>query len=116
MTNEGTEYGVRKPGLVVIFVTVISGAGIAFVLASYLLDLSPPWVALLAGAVCSLLGFFILGESTGDAIVFSIVFLVLVFVFLTAGPEIAIIRSTIVPVMTGICVGKLTYGIWIETR
>ena len=115
MTSEGTEYGIGKPGLVVILVAVISGAGIAFVLASYLLDLSPPWVALLAGAVSGLLGFFILGESIGDAIVFSIVFLVLVFVFLAAGPEIAIVRSTIVPVATGICAGKLTYGIWSET-
>lgn len=110
------EYEVRKPSLVVVFVTIILGSGIAFVFATYMLNLSPAWIALLAGGVSSFLGFFILGESIGDAIVFSIVFSVLVFVFITAGPEIEIIRMCIVPIATGICVGKLTHGIWQEIR
>jgi hypothetical protein len=53
MTNGDIEYEVRKPGIVVVFVTSISGSGIAFVLATYMLNLSPAWVALLAGAVSS---------------------------------------------------------------
>lgn len=114
MTNEDIEYEIRKPGLVFIFVTIILGSGTAFVLATYILNLSPAWIALLVGAVCSLLGFFILGESIGDAIVFSIGFFVLVFIFITAGPEIEIIRMSIIPIATGICVGKLTHGIWKE--
>jgi drug/metabolite transporter (DMT)-like permease len=116
MTNGDMEYEVRKPGLVAVFVTIILGSGIAFVLATYMLNLSPAWIALLAGAVSSFLGFFILGESIGDAIVFSIGFSVLVFVFITAGPEIEIISISIVPIATGICVGKLTHGIWKEIR
>ena len=116
MTNGDIEYEVRKPGIFVVFVTIISGSAIAFVLATYMLNISPAWIALLAGAVSSFLGFFILGESIVDAIVFSIGFLVLVFVFITVGPEIKIIRMSIVPIATGICVGKLTHGIWKETR
>ena len=67
------------------------------------------------GAVSSFLGFFVLGESIIDAIVFSIFFFVLVFVFMASGLEIAIIRMTIIPIATGICVGKLAHGIWKET-
>jgi hypothetical protein len=64
--------------------------------------------------VCSFIGFCILGESIGDAIVFSVLFSVLVFVFITAGPNIKIVKMNIVPIATGICVGKLTHGIWKE--
>lgn len=114
MTNEDIKYEDRKPGVVVVFVTVILGSGIAFVLSTYILNLSPAWLALLVGAICSLVGFFIMGESIGDAIFFSIVLLVLVFVFITAGPELEFVRMNIVPIATGICVGKLTHGIWEE--
>jgi len=114
MTNEDIKHEDRKPGLNVIFFTVILGSGIAFVLSTYMLNLSPTWLALLVGAVFSYLGFFIFGESIGDAIVFSVLFLVLVFVFITAGPDIKIVRMNIVPIATGICVGKLTHGIWKE--
>ena len=116
MTIEDTEYEARKPGFFAIFLTIILGSGIAFVLSTFMLNLSPPWVALLTGAVFSLFGFFVLGESIGDALVFSIGFLVVVFVYITAGPEIAIVRITIVPIAVGICVGKLTHGIWKELR
>ena len=114
MINEDFKYEVRKPGLIVVFVAVILGSGIAFVLSTYFLNLSPAWLSLLVGAVCSFLGFSILGESIGDAIFFSIIFSVLVFVFITAGPEIEIVRMTIIPIATGICIGKLTHGIWKE--
>ena len=114
MTNEDIKSKVGKPGLIVVFVTVILGSGIAFFLSTYLLNLSPAWLALLVGAVCSFIGFFILGESIGDAIVFSIVFLALVFVFITAGPEIEIVRMNIISMATGICTGKLTHGVWKE--
>ena len=57
-----------------------------------------------------------MGESIVDAIVFSLGFLVLVFVFNTVGPEIKIIRMSIVPIAAGICIGKLTHGIWKEIR
>ena len=103
-------------GIGAYFIALLLGSGTSFALATYWLEFSPGWVALLAGAASSFLGFFILGESIGDAIVFSIGFLVLVFVLITVGPEIEIIRMSIVPIATGICVGKLTYGIWIETR
>ena len=114
MVNKNIKYEIRKPSLIVVFFMVILGSGIAFVLSTYLLNLSPSWLALLLGAVCSFLGFFILGESIGDAIVFSVLFLVLVFVFITAGPDIKIVRMNIVPIASGICVGKLTHGIWKE--
>ena len=114
MENGDLRYEAPRPGLIVVFVAVILGSGIALLLSTHLLGLSPAWLAFLVGAAGSILGFFVRGESIGDAIVFSIIFLVLVFVFLTAGPEIEIVRLNIVPVATGICVGKLTYGIWKE--
>ena len=116
MTNEDFKYEVRKPGLIVVLFTVILGSGIAFGLSTFLLNLSPAWLSLQVGAVCSFLGFFIFGESIGDAIVFSVLFLVLVFVFITAGPDIKIFRMNIVPIATGICIGKLTHRIWKEIR
>lgn len=114
MTSEDIKYEARKPGLIAVFIAVILGSGIAFVLSTYWLNLSPGWLSLLVGAVFSFLGFFILGESIGDAILFSIIFLVLIFVFLTAGPEIEIVRVNIIPIATGISIGKLTHGIWKE--
>ncbi|UCH49851.1 MAG: hypothetical protein JSU95_08855 [Betaproteobacteria bacterium] len=114
MTGEDAKPADRKPLLIIVFSTAILGAAIAWSLSTYLFNLSPPWVALLAGAACSLLGFFVLSESIVDAIVFSIVCFVLVFVFMTSSIEIEIVRTTIVPIATGICVGKLCYGIWKE--
>lgn len=104
----------RKPKLIIVFSTVILGSAIGWSLSTYLLNLSPSWVALLVGAVCSLLGFFVLGESIVDAIVFSIFVFALVFIFMTSGLQIEIIRMTIVPIATGICVSKLSHGIWKE--
>jgi len=114
MTNQDIKFEVKKPGLWVVLSTVFFGSVIAFVISTYMLNLSPAWLALLAGAVCSFIGFCILGESIGDAIVFSVLFSVLVFVFITAGPNIKIVKMNIVPIATGICVGKLTHGIWKE--
>lgn len=101
----------QRPGIIAYFVTLISGSGISFLLATYWLNLTAAWIALLVGAIGSVLGFF-LGENIGDAIVFSTFLCLLVIVFLNLGPEIAIIRSGIVPVAGGLCVGKLIYGIW----
>lgn len=113
MTKEDSKYRAQKTGLFVFFVAMILGSVISFVFATYMLNLSPAWIALLAGAVCSVLGFG-LGENIGDAIVFSFIFGLMVFLFLKVGPEIGIIRTGIVPIATGFCVGKLVHGIWKE--
>ncbi len=113
MAKEDSENRAQEPGLFVFFVAMIIGSVISFVLATYMLNLSPAWIALLAGAVCSVLGFF-LGENIGDAIVFSFIFGLLILFFLKVGPEIGIIRAGIVPIATGFCAGKLVYGIWKE--
>ncbi len=113
MTREDNEYRVQEPGLLVFFITIILGSGASFALATYLLKLSLAWVALLSGAVCGILGLF-LGENIGDAIIFSLILGLLVFLFIKVGPEIEIIRTVIVPIATGFCTGKLVYGIWKE--
>ena len=114
MTNDDANDEVRNPGVMVILISVLLGAAMAYALSTYWLNLSPAWLALLVGAVCSLIGFFILGESIGDAIVFSVIFSVLTLVVITAGPDTELIRMNIVPVATGICMGKLIHGIWDE--
>ncbi len=101
----------QRPGIIAYFIALLSGSGISFLLATYMLNLTATWIALLVGANCSILGFF-LGENIGDAIVFSAILCFLVILFLNLGPEIAIFRSGIVPVASGLCVGKLIYGIW----
>ena len=113
MIKEDSEYRIQEPGILVFFVTVILSSVVSFALATYLLKLSPVWVALLAGAVCGVLGLF-LGENIFDAIVFCFLMGLLVFIFIIVGPEIEIIRTAIVPMATGFCVGKLVYGIWKE--
>ena len=74
MTNEYVKPERRKPLIIVVFVTVVLGAAIAWGLSTYLLDLSPSWLAMPVGAVSSFHGFFVLGESIIDAIVFSMFF------------------------------------------
>lgn len=113
MTKEDSEYRVQEPGPLVFFITIILGSGASFALATYLLGLSPAWIALLAGSFSGALGFSS-GENIGDAIVFSFIVSVLVLLFITVGPEIGAIRAGIVPIATGLCVGKLVYGIWKE--
>jgi len=97
-------------GIVVYFFALILGSGASFALATYWLEFSPGWLALLAGAVFSIVGAF-LGENVGEAIILSFIAAILVTVFITSGPEIAILRAGIIPVATGLCVGKLVVGI-----
>jgi hypothetical protein len=89
---------------------LIFGSGASFALATYWLEVSPGWLALLVGTVFSMVGAF-LGENVGDAIVFSLIVGIIVTVFFVSGLEIAILRTGIVPVATGLCVGKLVAGI-----
>ncbi len=92
------------------FFAIILGSGVSFVLATYWLEFSPGWVALLVGAVFSILGAS-LGENVGDAIMFSLIVGLIVTVFIKFGPEIAIVRAVIFPVATGLCVGNVVVGI-----
>ncbi|MEN8174027.1 MAG: hypothetical protein ABFS03_14245, partial [Chloroflexota bacterium] len=103
----------QKPSLLVLLIAVILGSVSSITLATYLLELSPAWVALLAGAACGFLGFG-LGENIGDAIILSLIIGVLVFLFINVGPVIEIVRIVIVPIATGFCVGNVVYGIWKE--
>lgn len=92
------------------FFAIFLGSGASFVLATYWLEFSPGWIALLVGAVFSIVGAF-LGENVGDAIIFSLIVGFIVAVFIKFGPEIAIVRAGIIPVVTGLCAGKLLVGI-----
>jgi hypothetical protein len=109
MKKEIDEYRVQEPGFLIFFVAVMLASGASFALATYMLELSSAWVALLAGAAFGALGFS-LGENVGDAIIFSLIVGLLVFFFIKVGPEIEIIRAVIVLIATGFCVGKLVYG------
>ena len=104
----------RKPAISVYFMALILGSGASFALSTYWLEFSPARIALPVGAVGGLIG-SLLGENIGDAIIFSFFAGLILFFFVTFGPEIAIIRMVIVPLATGLCVGKLGYGIWKET-
>ena len=95
------------------FMALIFSSGVSFALATYWLEISPGWLALLLGAVFSIIGSS-LGENIGDAIIFSLIVAVLVTVFITAGPQITIIRAAVIPVATGLCTGKLVAGIFKE--
>ena len=94
----------------VYFFALILGSGFSFALATSWLEFSPGWLALLVGVVFSIVGAF-LGENVGEAIIFSFIVAILVTVFIASGQEIAILRAGIIPVATGLCVGKLVVGI-----
>ena len=113
MVKEDSEYRVQEPGLLVFIVAVILGSGVSCVLATYLLGLSPLWVALLVGAIFGIIGLF-LGENIGEAIISCLGFGFLVFFLLQIAPEIEIVRVSIVPIATGFCAGKIVHGIWKE--
>jgi len=113
MTKEDSEYRVQEPGLFVYFVAIILGSGASIVLATYLLGLSPLWVALLLGAILGGIGLFS-GENIVEAIILCFGFGFLVFFLLKVASEIQIIRASIVPIATGFCVGRIVAGIWRE--
>ncbi len=115
MTKEDSEYRVQEPGLFVYFVAIILGSGASIVLATYLLGLSPPWVALLLGAIFGGIGLFT-GENIVEAIILCFVFFFLVFFLLEVASGIEIIRASIVPIATGFCVGRIGAGTWRERR
>jgi len=100
-------------GVGIYFFAIILGSGASFAFATYWLEFSPGWLALLVGAVFATVGAF-LEETVGDAIMFSLIVGIIVTVFIIAGPKIAILRAGIIPVATGLCVGKLVVGIWKE--
>ena len=107
-----TESGNKKylSGIGIYLIAVVIGSGVSFALATYWLEVSSGWSALLVGAVFSLVGAF-LGESVGDAIMFSLIVGIMVTVFFILGPEIAVLRAGIIPVAAGLCIGKLVAGI-----
>lgn len=92
------------------FLALILGSGVSFTFATYWLEVSPSWLALLVGAIFSIVGAS-LGENVGDAIMFSLIVGIIVTVFYISGPEIAILRAGIIPVATGLCVGNVVVGI-----
>jgi hypothetical protein len=113
MIEEDSEFRVQEPGLSVFIVAVILGSGVSFVLATYLLGLSPLWVALPVGGIFSVFGLF-MGENIVEAVILSFVCALVVFFLLQIIPSIKIIRSAIVPIAAGFCVGKIVYGVWTE--
>ena len=92
---------------------LIFGSGASFAIATYWLEFSAGWIALLVGAIFSILGAS-LEENVGDAIMFCLIVGLIVTIFITVGPEIAIVRAAIIPVATGLCAGKLVVGIFKE--
>ncbi|MGD2272691.1 MAG: hypothetical protein PVI06_20005 [Desulfobacterales bacterium] len=97
-------------GIGAYFFALIVGSGSSFAIATYWLGFSHVWTALLVGAVFSIIG-ALLGENVGDAIMFSLVVGLIVIIFITVGPEMSILRAVIIPVATGLCAGKLVFGI-----
>ncbi len=110
MTERKTKNRKYLSGVGIYLLAVIFGSGASFALATYWLEVSPGWVALLVGTVFSIVGAF-LGENVGDAVVFSLIAGLIVTVFFVSGLEIAILRAGIIPVVTGLCVGKVVAGI-----
>ena len=110
MTERKNENRKHLSGVGIYFFALFLGSGTSFALATYWLEVSPGWLAILVAAVFSIVGAFF-GESTGDAIVFSLIAGIIVIVFFMSGLEIAVLRAGIIPVVTGLCVGKLVAGI-----
>ncbi|MEN8136639.1 MAG: hypothetical protein ABFS18_14065 [Thermodesulfobacteriota bacterium] len=108
-----SEYIVPEPGPFVYLIAVVLAAGVSCSFATYLLELSPAWLSLSAGGVCGALG-LAMGENVGEALVFSLILALLVFLFIKVGPEIEFIRIAIVPIAAGFCMGELVGGIWKE--
>ena len=110
--NEG-EAKNNPAGIRIYFFALILGSSASVAIAAYWLEVSPGWVALPLGALFSTVGAF-LGENVGDATVFSLFTGLLVTLFFVFGPEISFLRTVIIPVATGLCMGKLVAGIATE--
>jgi hypothetical protein len=99
-----------RPGAGAYVLACTLGAVTALALATWWLDSSPIWLALLLGTVSAALG-AASGENIGDALIFSLIVAVLVFAIVGLAPELGWLRSGVVPLATGLCVGKLVVGI-----
>ncbi|UCG78503.1 MAG: hypothetical protein JSV21_01315 [Nitrospirota bacterium] len=108
MSEESTNRKDAKR-MIMYAVSVILGSSLSVVLATYLLGLSPIWLSIVLGAPLAILGAS-LGEAIFDSIVLTVVISVATLIFLTAGPDIAILRKIIVPIATGLSTGKLVAG------
>lgn len=113
MTEKETDRKQYPGRIVVYFLALILGSGASFAIATYWLEVSSGWIALLVGGVFSLLGAFT-GETVVDAIMFSLIVGIMVIVFYQFGPEMEILRAGVIPVATGLCAGKLVAGILSE--
>ena len=112
--DDDKEFHHQEPPRAYFVFAFILGAATSYGLATYWFALSSPVIAIVLGSLFSLLGFE-LGENIGEAIVFTVIISLLVFVFHQVGPDIGILKSSIVPIATGFCSGKLFYGLWVET-
>ena len=89
---------------------IFLGAGSSFMLATFWLETSSLVLSLSGGAVSSMIGVS-MWENFGEAVVFSFILGILAAGIYAFGPEIAILKKGIVPVVIGFCVGKLVVGI-----
>jgi hypothetical protein len=113
MTEPDNQYTPREPSLPVFLVAAVLGAGVSLVLATHILELTSDWMSLLLGGTCGIVGLF-MGENIGDAIIFTVVAALMVLLVLTVIPAVPSLRTVIVPVAAGFCLGKLVSGVWKE--
>lgn len=113
MAEAENSYEQAEPGVSIYVIALVLGSGVAFAIASLWLDVTSSWVALTVGAMLALLGVSMI-ENIGEAIVFSVILGLLVFLFITTVPGLTLIKAGVVPGVCGLCAGKLVVGIWKE--
>ena len=91
-------------------VAVLLGAGASVTLATFWFEASSLVLSVFTGAVFSIIGVS-MWENFGEAVVFSLITGILATILFFFGPEIVVLKKGIVPVVTGLCTGKIVAGI-----
>ncbi len=115
MAEVQEEHTPSEPGLFIYLIGIITGSGVAYVIANLWLDVTPGWVAIAVGAIAALYGVFSLA-NIGEAIVLTLVISLIVFGLINIAPGLTIVKTGIVPIACGLSVGKLVVGLWKEAK
>jgi hypothetical protein len=109
MTETENEFTLWQPGCVTYSVVFILGSGVAFAIATFLLDLTPGWVALVVGGTMALPG-AAMNQNIVEAIVMSLIIGLCVIVTPWRLPGLMVIKPWVVPGAIGFIVGMLVVG------
>ena len=111
MAKSKPQFSQPRLGPMIFLTAAVVGAGVAYLISSYWLGLAPGWLSVTVGGALSAWG-VITGETIVEAVIFSLIFGIMMIIFVKIIPLPNLIKAGFVPAACGLCAGKLTASIW----